>query len=196
MNEYRNMAKYRIAASSLEHVALVPEVQHALEAWVTANKELSRGVLIGGLAMSFYTKPRYTEDVDILFLSVKDIPETVAGFKRYRPGAFEENKTQVSIEVVTPASFTLMPDAVADKVFRSAVAFGNLKVASREGMIALKLCSAQDKRRKLKDLADVVELLDVDLSLVEALYRSLRAWPINDAAKLLLDEAFKTVFFF
>ena len=179
---FRNMAAYRIAATNLGHVALLPEVQHALTAWIKATTPSNRGVLIGGLAMSFYAKPRTTDDVDLLFLEAHHIADELPGFKRYRPGAFQENSTHVSIEVTTPASFDLLTPAIARKVVETAVEFDGLKVASREGMIALKLCSAQTPKRKFKDMADIVSLLEGNIGLPMA------GWPLSNKAFQLLGE--------
>lgn len=186
-SRFRIMAAYRIAATSLAHVGIIPEVQHALVEWIKATTPSKRGVLIGGLAMSFYAKPRTTDDVDLLFLEPSDIPEEVPGFKRYRAGAFQENATHVEVEVTTPYSFENLPIAVVRKVLSTAVEFDGLKVASREGMIALKLCSAQVPKRRFKDMADVASLLDGNLNL------SMTAWSLGADALLLLDEIRSTL---
>lgn len=164
----RSMDPYKIAATTINHVAILPEVQHALAKWIQVTTQgYNPGVLIGGLAMSFYAKPRTTEDVDLLYLHSTDIPheDSVPGFKRYRKGAFRENSTHVDIEVTTPESFVDLPVHVAQKVVKTAVKYDGVSVASREGMIALKLCSAFAPKRKSKDSADIVQLLQGHLDL-------------------------------
>ena len=157
----RRMSVYSSAVSDVKYAAMVPEVSHALMAWIKAKLPANEsGVLIGGLAMSFYARPRETTDVDLLFLRKSDIPEQVAGFKRYRPGAFRENTTHVDIEVTTPDSFDL-PQAVVDKVFDTAILHDGIRVASREAMVVLKLYGADTPRREFKDLADIVAILEV-----------------------------------
>lgn len=151
------------AARSLDHVALVPEVGQALKKWIAGE---GGGVLIGGLAMSFYAKPRNTEDVDLLFLTQAAIPETVAGFKRTRLGAFQENKQHVEIEVVHPSSISI-PHQLALKVYATARTVDGIKVASAEGLVALKLYASDNPRRTLRDLGDVeriIENVKVDMS--------------------------------
>lgn len=74
-----------------------PELIHALRDWQQAT---SLGVLIGGLGLSYHVRPRQTQDID--FLMLQDIPETVPGFKRTRPHAFQHNRTHAEIEIVTP----------------------------------------------------------------------------------------------
>lgn len=179
----RDMEFCRASVRNIKHVAMVPEVQQALMSWILHKATISEapGVLIGGLAMSFYTKPRYTEDVDLLFLHQRDIPDSVVGFKKHRPGAFEERVTHVEIEVNTPESFHL-PTHIAKKVFDTAVKHGDLLVASREGMVALKLCAAGTPKREYKDMADVVSLLestDVDMS----------DWLLTDSQQARLYDA-------
>ncbi len=162
----RDMRVYSSRVTSLEHVALVPEVQHTLLAWVKAKTgSHAPGVLIGGLALSFYVKPRETTDVDLLFLSPADVPgpREVPGFRRHRPSAFQENQTHIEVEVTTVASFNgNLPPAVAQKVFATAVNHSGMKVASLEGLLALKLCSSfsTEKRRFLTDCGDIENLLN------------------------------------
>ena len=55
--------------SLMESIA-IPEVERALKDW---NKIDHSGILIGGCAIGYYSKPRATTDVDILFLSKTDI---------------------------------------------------------------------------------------------------------------------------
>jgi hypothetical protein len=51
---------------SLYESAVYPELSIALEDW---KRNCNDGILIGGLAYSYYCKPRKTEDIDCLFLS-------------------------------------------------------------------------------------------------------------------------------
>ena len=158
----RSMAVYSAPVSSIEHAAMAWEVQTTLNRWI---KESSKGVLIGGLALAFYTRPRHTTDVDILFLCKEDIPSSVPGFKRNRSGAYLDKETHVEVELTTSASFDL-PEHVISKVFDTAVLQGGLRVASREGLIALKLITASASlRRRMGDLADVINLLENHLSI-------------------------------
>lgn len=160
----RNMSAYASSVSQLKDAALVPEVSHALVSWVKATAQAAGvskpGVLIGGLALSFYAPPRYTQDVDVLFLSEQDLPDDVPGFVRHRKSAYQEKKTQVEVELTTPASIGI-PRPLAVKVFETAKDHSGLKVASREALIALKLFGASNSpKREFKDLADVVSLLE------------------------------------
>lgn len=141
----------------LESIA-VPEVVLALKDW---SKNSSSGVLIGGVAMSFYGKPRATMDLDLLFLHSGDIPISVEGFKRSRPGAFLHKKTHVEVEVITPSTINISPE-LAEKVFETAIKADGVNVASPSGIVALKL-----QRLKNNDIGDIVQMLNtgkVDLT--------------------------------
>jgi len=148
--------------SQLSQAALVPEVAHALLQWANLrlNGSHAPGVPIGGLALSFDTKPLETTDMDILFLSDEDIPTDTPGFKRVRKGALQESKTHVEIETCSASSINL-PECVVRKVFDTAHEHGGLRVASREAMIVLKLWGADTLRREYGDLNDVVSLRTV-----------------------------------
>ena len=93
-------------------------------------------------------------DIDLLFLSTNDVPKTVEGFEKHGPSAFLEIKNNIVVDVKTPEAFNgLVPPKIAQKICRTAINYGGILVASREGMIALKLCGAEELKRKYRDLA-------------------------------------------
>jgi hypothetical protein len=138
-----------------------------LRQWLSANKDEQPGVLIGGLALSFYARPRATTDIDVLFLHEAYVPDELPGFKRSRKGAFQENRTHVEIEVCTPDSVNL-PFSVARMVVHTSRNVDGMRVASPEAMVVLKLYGAESKRRRFQDMADVTAILenypDLDVS--------------------------------
>ena len=67
-----------------------------------SNEVKVDGIVIGGLLMGLYAKPRTTFDIDILFISETNIPDSVIGFKKIRPHSFEHIKTNVEVEVLSP----------------------------------------------------------------------------------------------
>lgn len=160
----RSMLAYQQPVRSIVHAALVPEVQHALNNWPLTDK----CVLVGGIALSFYCTPRYTQDIDLLYLSAEDKPNDVPGFKRLRTHAFHENKTHVEVETLTP-EFLGLSHALVTKVFHTAETHGKWKVASREGIVALKL-----QRSSLQDKADIK-------ALSKGRTLDMRDWPLTEA---------------
>ncbi len=164
----RNMEFARTSVSSWRNAAFVPEVGHALAKWVKAKTgAVAPGILIGGLAMSFYAKPRYTEDIDLLFLEDHEVPKEVEGFKKHRLSAFEDREDNVEVELVTATSIGI-PQVVARKVIETAVEYDGIRVASLEAMVVLKLYGSDNPRRLHHDMADVDRILEnhpnVDLS--------------------------------
>ncbi len=182
----RNLGFAATSATRLTQVALIAEVGHSLNKWNTyAVQNNLKCVLIGGLALSFYAKPRATQDVDILFLERSDIPDTVPGFKRHRTMAFQEDDTHVEIEMVDHDLINV-PDALVRKVFDTAVDHGGFKVASLEGMVALKLYGASNSaRRQLQDLADVVAMVERAPNL------NMSGWPLSAEHKKALEDCKK-----
>lgn len=137
---------------SLMDSILVPEIKLALQDWAK-NTHTSEPLLIGGLAYSFYCKPRTTQDADLLFLSANDIPVIVEGFRRSRQHAFVHNKTHVEIEVLDP-HFLHASETLIHKVHATAIHSSGYRIPSRQGLIALKIM-----RLSLQDRADIAELL-------------------------------------
>jgi hypothetical protein len=137
---------------SLFESILVPEVEAAFKDWNKSATD-AKCVLIGGIALSFYVKPRMTTDADQLFMSAADIPATVDGFKRTRPGAFMHKHTHVEIEVLTPSAINMSVE-LAHAIFDRAQIHDGIRVAEPSGIVAAKL-----GRFKLRDQADIEELL-------------------------------------
>jgi len=149
--DIRNCNTKNNGSRTLMESILVPEVDKAIMDW--KHNSQCNAVLIGGLALSYYIKPRYTMDVDFLFMGLEQIPNSVPGFKRHRKLAFEHNKTGVEIEVLTPNSIN-MSEELAHDINNTALEKDGLIIASREGLIAAKLL-----RYSLQDQADIAELL-------------------------------------
>jgi hypothetical protein len=153
---------------------LIPEVEQAAKDWESNSN--CNAVLIGGLALSYYVKPRTTTDADFLFMSSNQIPEIVSGFKRHRSLTFEHRNTGVEIEVLSPEAIN-MPIELAQDIFKTSERHGKLNVASREGLIAAKLL-----RFSLQDEADVDSLLKlgpVDMSEFHLSQKSLENYQIE-----------------
>jgi hypothetical protein len=113
----------------------------------------SDSVLIGGLAYSYYCKPRATQDIDLIFLSFEDIPDSVLGFKRTRKHCFQHNKTHVEVEVLDPEYLDIDYDLVK-RVFNESNESDGVKIASPKGLIVLKL-----DRYNNRDISDIDDLL-------------------------------------
>jgi len=179
----RNLRNYQTnndGSRTLFESAMVPEVTAALKDW--AFKANNPGIIIGGIALSYYTKPRYTQDVDVLFLKAEDIPVEVVGFKKHRQGAFEHKSTGVEIETVTGNSFKVNPNTIK-RVIDTAVTTSGVKVASKEGIIALKL-----GRASLQDKADIAALLHSGIDEEELL-----SYPLTDQQLQVFSDLKKEV---
>jgi hypothetical protein len=143
--------------------------------------------LLGGMALVAHGYRRFTEDVDILMT-----PATLQAFRErlvgrgYRPAfpgaaqTFRDTETGVVIEVLTsgeypgdgkpkPISF---PDPRQARFERD-----GLWLVTLEKLIELKLASGLSAPHRLKDLADVQDLivrLKLPLALSEELHESVR----------------------
>jgi hypothetical protein len=162
------------AGRSLLQSVMAPQVQYALGKWI---KQAHRGLLIGGLALSYYVKPRYTADIDLLFRSKEEVPDQVKGFERMGPEVFQERRHRVEVKVMIPAMLqSQVPEAVILKLFETAVEDSGISIVSKEGLTALKLHAD-----RLRDQADIVELLKSCPSL------DLAGWPVSEAHLSLLE---------
>lgn len=151
------------------------EVRKTVRAWVNAGGA-QNAVLIGGLALAIYTRPRYTQDADFIFLHKNDIPKEVEGFKKHRKLAFEYKKTGVEIETVCNTDFHNLSLPLIKKVFDTSLLNSGIRVASPEGLVALKLVAG-----RLQDEADIVAVLKEYPNL------SLKGWDLSNENLLHLE---------
>lgn len=142
------------AHRTIEQAILVPEVAKAVKDFVKSyGKSL---LLIGGIAVSYYTRPRATTDADFLFSSSEAAPDRVEGFKRIRAHAFLHLETHVELEILDP-DFLGISETLYAQVETSAVRVAeHLSLPSIAGLIALKTC-----RLSFQDKADIDNLLRV-----------------------------------
>lgn len=127
--------------------------------------------LLGGLALAEHGYPRLTEDIDLILT-----PSGLERFRRrlvgrgYRPafsGAekmFRDTETGVRIEVVTAGEYpgdglpkpVAFPDPTTPGVTEEAE---GIRVVTLEKLIELKLASGMSAPHRLRDLADVQDLI-------------------------------------
>jgi hypothetical protein len=145
--------------------------------------------LLGGLALAEHGYPRLTEDVDVLL--------TPSGLERFRQrlvgrgywpafsGArktFRDAETGVRIEIVTTGEYpgdglpkpVAFPDPATPEV---TVEIEGIRVVALERLVELKLASGTNAPHRLRDLADVQDLivrLDLPLKLADRLDLSVR----------------------
>jgi len=149
----RKKSKWKNDGIRSIYESIIPkEVMVALDDWKSSNT--SNCVLIGGIALSYYIKPRYTEDIDLIFLTDEDIPTNVYKFRRNRKHSFEHIKTGVEIELITPEHIN-KDSSLFESVFETSINSDGIKVASPLGLIALKLFRSKTNDR---DRVDIIEL--------------------------------------
>ncbi|MGC1275527.1 MAG: nucleotidyltransferase family protein [Planctomycetaceae bacterium] len=142
--------------------------------------------IVGGMALFLHGYRRFTEDVDLLVTS-EDLPRIHAELRGrgYLP-PFEKSKqlrdteTKVRIEFLTSGGYPGdgKPKPVAFPDPRNAsIEINGLKVLQLERLIELKLASGMSAPHRLRDLADVQELIrgaDLPRETVERLDPSVR----------------------
>lgn len=128
------------------------EVSEALNDWKKYND--NNYVLVGGIALSYYIKPRQTQDIDIIFLTENDIPNNVIGFRKNRLHSFEHIKTGVKVELLTP-EYLNKSKIMFKKTFDESILSDGIRLASPKSLIALKLNRFNDR-----DKLDIIELVD------------------------------------
>lgn len=136
---------------TLEESTLAPELVVALKDWKAGTDHAP--LLIGGLALSYHVKPRFTQDIDLLFLNPSEVPSDVPGFKKIREHAFEHLKTGVEVKVLDPAFINVPALVVRTCYERSTQDRLGFKIPDRESLIVLKL-----HRYSLQDRADIKAL--------------------------------------
>jgi hypothetical protein len=143
--------------------------------------------LLGGLALAEHGYPRLTEGIDLLLTppGLERFRQQLVG-RGYRPAfsgarkTFRDNETGVRIEIVTAGEYpgdglpkpVAFPDPAAPEV---AVEIEGIRVVTLEKLIELKLASGMSAPHRLRDLADVQDLI-VRLKLPLTLADQLDSW--------------------
>jgi hypothetical protein len=143
--------------------------------------------LLGGLALAEHGYPRLTEDIDLLLTpsGLERFRQRLVG-RGYRPAfngarkTFRDTETGVRIEIVTAGEYpgdglpkpVAFPDPTTPGVIEE---IGSLWVVTLEKLIELKLASGMSAPHRLRDLADVQDLV-TRLSLPLALADQLNPW--------------------
>lgn len=162
LKKFRDLSKMNYSndgTRSLMESIIVPEISNVLDDLKCSK--LKNYCIIGGLALSYYVKPRMTTDIDILFLDISDIPNELTNFKKHRKSAFQHNKTHVEVETLSPG-FIDIPTDVAKKIIDESIHVDNFNIASPSGLVVSKLF-----RFSRQDQADIENLIiecNVDIS--------------------------------
>jgi len=146
--------------------------------------------LLGGLALTEHGYPRLTEDIDLLMTSsgLERFRQQLVGWG-YRPAfsgarkTFRDTETGVRIEIVTTGEYpgdglpkpVTFPDPAMPGV---TVEIEGVCVVALEKLIELKLASGTSAPHRLRDLADVQDLiarLGLPLVLADRLDPSIQA---------------------
>ena len=158
---------------SLFESILNTPIKQALKDWTKFSN--SKGILIGGSAVSFWVKPRMTHDLDILFVSDEEIPSYVESFKKTRPHCFLHKETHIEVEVLSP-KYLKLPSGWYSIILKTAKESNGILIADKAALIALKLLRAsyQDKH----DIQELLSLGNIDLT----------AYKLSNDQNKLLDE--------
>ena len=148
------------------------KVHRALKRIVQAlNEEAIPYAIIGGMALNLLGYTRETADVDILLTKdgLETFRERLVG-KGYVPAfagaakSFRDTETQVKVEVLTtgeyPGDGKPKPVAFPDPA-KVSVERDGYRVISLEKLIELKLASGMSAPHRLRDLADVQDLISI-----------------------------------
>lgn len=146
--------------------------------------------LLGGLALAEHGYPRLTEDIDLLLTpsGLERFRQRLVG-RGYRPAfsgaekTFRDAETGVRIEIVTAGEYpgdglpkpVAFPDPTTPEV---TMEIEGIRVVTLEKLIELKLASGMSAPHRLRDLADVQDLvarMRLPLTLADRLDPSVQA---------------------
>ena len=145
--------------------------------------------LCGGLAVGVHSRPRGTDDIDILLLDdsvlIYIFNITSSHFKRASEHVIIHKQTGVAVDLVTPEFIKVNPSVISKAIETakiSNVGGANIPVVTREGLVALKL-----NRGDYMDLADIQSVIKnggkVDVS----------NYSLTDAQKQVLEKIEKEI---
>lgn len=174
-------------ARTVREAVIVDEVRRALKAWRSATVTLD-AVLIGGLALAFYSRPRFVDEIQFIYVHSAAVPVTVTGFRRLDDWSFAHEDTGIVLMVSTPMP-SVRCSAISAKVLETAVERDRLRLASLEGMIAPALDFAV-KRKKLGATSPEQDIIDMIGWAPEFRLVDMESWPLEAAHRKLLEELY------
>lgn len=143
---------------NINEAAISSSVARALQRWLAATGN-DGGVLIGDIALAFYSRPRFVDQIDFLYLDEASVPENVPGFKKRSPNEFVDTRTKTVVYAHFPGENWLPPELI-EKVHHTAVSKGGIMLPSLHGMVALKLHRGlYDRVGGRRDQQDVVDMI-------------------------------------
>jgi hypothetical protein len=153
------------------------------------NEEGIPYALLGGLALAEHGYPRLTEDIDLLLTpsGLEHFRQRLVG-QEYRPAfsgaekTFRDAETGVRIEIVAAGEYpgdglpkpVAFPDPTTPGV---TVEIEGIRVVTLEKLVELKLASGVSAPHRLRDLADVQDLiarLGLSLAMADRLDQSVQ----------------------
>ena len=162
--------------------------------------------VIGAVALNQHGYRRFTEDIDLLLTGegLEKFRKTLIGlgYRPAFPGATRKFRTtgeNIPVEIITSGEFPgdgLPKPVTFPEPKDSAIVIDGVRTISLEKLIELKLASGMTAGDRLKDLADVQELIKLkalDADFTEKLNEYVRAkylelWQAVDAAKISDDN--------
>ncbi len=154
-------------AKELQYAIVVTEVKDAFIDFIKSCKE--EFVLIGGIALSAYIKPRTTMDVDLLIKNTQTFEliskEVNSSFKKITGISLQHNKTHCEVEVISPETIN-QSEELYDAILKTSViadfAGYEIKLVSLKYLIVLKLGRITEKNPKgFQDKADIIGIFEV-----------------------------------
>lgn len=152
-----------------------PEVVDAIKEFCKLSW-VNKPILVGGMAVAYWARNRRTEDADFMFLTESRLLQSKASqlnyftkFKTLTDHMIEHKKTGVTIDLLTP-EFIKLPKKYAGYIYRNSVMDSEVRIASIEGLILMKLNSG-----RTNDLGDIEMLLEnplCDLSKISSVIQN------------------------
>lgn len=139
---------------SVQNSILAPQVIEVLKDW--RKGATSPPLLIGTLAYSFWQRPRYTTDIDILSVD-ESLPIYKIGFRRVNNVQWEHLKTGLIVNLWSRFHGREYYAPVFRQVKKTSVKKHPYRVASVHGLIALKMYTFTRQ-----DQADIEKLLELN----------------------------------
>ena len=118
---------------------------------------LGEYILMGDLALSYYIKPRFSNEIEILLIDNSVSTIKVDTFEQLNEFLFRHIKTNIIIKLVTNGLLKL-PKEIYLKVIETAQISDKIKITSPFGIVALKIESFN-----LQNKADIGALLQLNL---------------------------------
>lgn len=159
----------------------------ALDDW-RENCTVSEYILIDGLVYGYYSKPRASNELDLIFLVKDDVPQNIPKFKKKNEDTYIHIKTKVEVKVV---NYKTLNKSLSfyNKILENSITSDDIRIASPESVLIYQIIK-KSKRENIKYYSDLEISIIASYIYANNLSVSLKDYELTNKEKSVFEKSF------